>query len=142
MTTASKLYDSASDTVHDWVDNVRQEMPDAKDLNKAASQANKVASHAAAELAGRAGDLWDDAADRIMTHLPGAAARAARTRRRRWMFGGVAVIGLVALFGPGGAQRRAALKRRFGQTADAANRATSDTPAKTASNTGAKKDSA
>lgn len=110
--TASKIYDHAADTVHDWVDTVRDELPDVKDIQKALPDMKDVKG-AAADITDRAGDLWGDASEHVMALLPGAAARAARARRRRWVLGGLAVVGLALLFGPGGAERRAAIKARI-----------------------------
>jgi hypothetical protein len=111
---ATKIYDHAADTVHDWVETVRDELPDIKDVKKDVRDV-------AGDVTDRAGELWEDTADRVLALMPGAAARAATSRRRRWMWGGLAVAGLALLFGPGGAKRRAAIKSRISrQTKDGA----------------------
>ena len=100
---ATKLYDRATDTVRDWAGTVRDELPDMADVKDAAEGVTEWA-----------GDWVGDTAGKLANLMPGVAAQAAaRARRRRWIFGGVAAAVLAVLFGPGGAQRRAAMKERW-----------------------------
>lgn len=100
---AEKLYDKTADSAREWVETMREEMPDLADVRAVAG-----------DVAERAADWVGDVADRMVERMPGAAKAASRSRRRRWMAVGLIVATLAYLFGPGGADRRAKLQEMMG----------------------------
>lgn len=95
---ATKMYDRAATTVRDLV----EEMPD---LN--------AVKDVAEEWTGKAGEWMSDTGEKIATAVvPGMAAKAARTRRRRLMW--IGLLALVAVAVLASAERRAKIKEKLG----------------------------
>lgn len=99
----SAVYDRAEGTARDWADHLRNEITDLAPADLVAD-----AGERAAEWVG-------DTAGRLAARLPGQAA-ARRSKRRRWIGAGIALAVGLYLFGPGGSERRAALRDRFARS--------------------------
>jgi hypothetical protein len=99
----SAVYDRAEGTAHDWADHLRDEITDL-------SPADLVT-----DAGERAAEWVGDTAGRLAARLPSKAA-ARRSKRRRWIGAGVALAVALYLFGPGGSERRAALRDRFARS--------------------------
>ena len=96
----STMYDRAGTRARDWAETIRDEVADISPADVISD-----AGEWAAELVG-------DTAEKIAARLPGAVA-ARRSRRKRWILLALAASVALYLFGPGGTDRRAGIRRRL-----------------------------
>lgn len=99
----SEVYDRAEGTARDWAEHMRDEIADL------------APADIVADAGERAAEWVGDTAGRLAAKLPGQAA-ARRSRRWRWVVLGVALTLGLYLFGPGGGERRAALRHRVARS--------------------------